>query len=152
MEKEMKKITIGILVVLAALCLCSCAATKEAIESKYPRIYTIDASSRDAVLTNAIKSVSAESVAALGGIGELDKAVRSQIPEGFLKITLINEKRCSMMVTLSSSTNVLEGRIENDTLIFEVGETKDVYQFSTDKQRLMGNWYGVTVVLVYDET
>jgi len=147
----MKKIAIAILVVLAALCLCSCAGTKS-IESKYPRIYTIDSLSRDAVLSNAIKSVSAESVAALGGTEGLDKAVRSQIPEGFLKITLINDKSCSMMVTLSSSSNILEGRIENDTLIFEVGDTKDVYQISADKKSITGNWYGVTVMLVYDET
>jgi len=148
----MKKITIAILVVLAALCLCSCAGTKESVASKYPRIYTIEATSRNAVLTNAIKSVSAESLAALGGIEELTKAVQNQIPEGFLTITLISDKRCSMMVTLSNSTNVLEGKIENDTLIFEIGDTKDVYTFSTDKRRLLGDWYGVTVVLAYDET
>jgi len=148
----MKKIAIAILVVLAALCLCSCAGTQEKVEeTKYPRIYTVTEASREAVLLNAIKSVSAESAAAVGGIAELEKAVKSQIPAGFLKITLINDKRCSMMVSLTTSTNVLEGRIENGSLVFEVGDTKDVYQLTNDMQMIMGNWYGVDVVLVYDE-
>ena len=152
MEMKMKKTVIAILVVLAALCLCSCAATKESVESKYPRIYTIDSASREAVLTNALKNVSPDSVTALGGYGELEKAIKSQIPEGFLTITLINPKRCSMMVTLSSSTSVLEGRIENNNIVFEIGESKDVYQMSDDSLRLVGNWYGVDVILVYDAT
>ncbi len=152
MEMEMKKITIAILVVLAALCLCSCA-TEEKVESKYPRIYTIDSASREAVLNNAIKSVSPESIAAVGGEEAMHKAVRSQIPEGFVTITMISENRCSMMVTLSSSTNILEGSVEkNGDLVFEMGGTKVVYWFSKDKKTLMGNWYGVQIVLVYDET
>ena len=100
----MKKITIAIFVVLAAICLCSCA-TKNVT---YPRIYTITEESVNAVLKDSLSKIPADAVAAFGGEEALENAIRKKIPSNFLTITLINESRATMMVSLEGSTNVVE--------------------------------------------
>lgn len=144
----MKKTTVAILVVLVALCLCSCATKSVA----YPRFYTIDEKSFDAVLKDSLSKVPAETAAVFGGEEALEKAIRNQFPDGFLKITLIDETRCTMTVTVNSSTNVAEGKIENGVVVFDIGGVKDIYTISKDWSTITGNWYGVDVQLILDES
>ncbi len=143
----MKKITITILVVLAAICLCSCA-TKSVT---YPRIYTITEESVNAVLKDSISKIPADAVAAFGGDEALENAIRKQIPANFLTITLINESRATMMVSLEGSTNVVEGKVSEGVVTFEIEGVKDSYKISKNFSNITGNWYGVDVKLVYDE-
>ena len=143
----MKKTTIAIFVILAAICLCSCA-TKSVT---YPRIYTIDEKSFEAVLKDSLSKIPAEAVAVFGGEEALEKAVRSKFPDGFLKITLIDETRCTMIVSVDSTTSTLEGKVENGIVVFEIEGVKDTYTISKDLSSITGNWYGVDVNLVLDK-
>ena len=143
----MKKITIAILVVLAAICLCSCA-TKSVT---YPRIYTITEESVNAVLKDSLSKIPADAVAAFGGEEALENAIRKQIPADFLTITLINESRATMMVSLEGSTNVVEGTVNEGVVTFEIEGLKDSYIISKNFSNITGNWYGVDVKLAYDE-
>ncbi len=143
----MKKITIAILVVLAAICLCSCA-TKSV---NYPRIYTITEESVNAVLKDSISKIPADAVAAFGGEEALENAIRKQIPANFLTITLINESRATMMVSLEGSTNVVEGTVNEGVVTFDIEGLKDSYKISKNFSNITGNWYGVDVKLAYDE-
>ena len=143
----MKKITIAILVVLAAICLCSCA-TKNVT---YPRIYTITEESVNAVLKDSLSKIPADAVAAFGGEEALENAIRKQIPADFLTITLINESRATMMVSLEGSTNVVEGTVNEGVVTFEIEGLKDSYKISKNFSNITGNWYGVDVKLAYDE-
>lgn len=143
----MKKITIAILVVLAAICLCSCA-TKSV---NYPRIYTITEESVNAVLKDSLSKIPADAVAAFGGEEALENAIRKKLPANFLTITLINESRATMMVSLEGSTNVVEGTVNEGVVIFEIEGIKDSYKISKNFSNITGNWYGVDVKLAYDE-
>lgn len=143
----MKKITIAILVVLATICLCSCA-TKNIT---YPRIYTITDESFDAVLKDSISKIPADAVTAFGGEEALENAIRKKIPANFLTITLINESRATMMVSLEGSTNVVEGTVNEGVVTFEIEGVKDSYKISKNFSNITGNWYGVDVKLAYDE-
>lgn len=143
----MKKTIVAILFVLLALVLCSCAT-----KVTYPRIYTITDESFDAVLKDSVSKIPAEAVAAFGGEESLKNALKKQIPEGFLTITLINESRATMMVSLEGSTNVVEGKISEGVVTFEIEGVKDSYKISKNWSSITGNWYGVDVKLVYDET
>lgn len=143
----MKKITITILVVLAAICLCSCA-TKSV---NYPRIYTITEESVNAVLKDSLSKIPADAVAAFGGEEALENAIRKKLPANFLTITLINESRATMMVSLEGSTNVVEGTVNEGVVIFEIEGIKDSYKISKNFSNITGNWYGVDVKLAYDE-
>lgn len=143
----MKKITIAILVVLAAICLCSCA-TKNVT---YPRIYTITEESVNAVLKDSLSKIPADAVAAFGGEEALENAIRKKLPANFLTITLINESRATMMVSLEGSTNVVEGTVNEGVVTFEIEGLKDSYKISKNFSNITGNWYGVDVKLAYDE-
>lgn len=143
----MKKTIVAILFVLLALVLCSCAT-----KVTYPRIYTITDESFDAVLKDSISKIPADAVAAFGGEEALENAIRKQIPANFLTITLINESRATMMVSLEGSTNVVEGKVSEGVVTFEIEGVKDSYKISKNWSSITGNWYGVDVKLVYDET
>lgn len=143
----MKKITIAILVVLAGLCLCSCA-TKNIT---YPRIYTITEESVNAVLKDSLSKIPADAVAAFGGEEALENAIRKKLPADFLTITLINESRATMMVSLEGSTNVVEGTVNEGVVTFDIEGLKDSYKISKNFSNITGNWYGVEVKLAYDE-
>ena len=144
----MKKITVAILVVLAAICLCSCATNNVT----YPRIYTITEESVNAVLKDSLSKIPADAVAAFGGEEALENAIRKQIPADFLTITLINESRATMMVSLEGSTNVVEGTVNEGVVTFDIEGVKDSYKISKNWSSITGNLYGIDVKLIYDET
>lgn len=144
----MKKITIAIFVVFAAICLCSCA-TKNVT---YPRIYTITEESVNAVLKDSLSKIPADAVAVFGGEEALENAIRKKIPSNFLTITLINESRATMMVSLEGSTNVVEGTVNEGVVTFDIEGVKDSYKISKNWSSITGNWYGIDVKLIYDET
>ena len=146
-ENSMKKSAIAILVVLFALVLCSCA-TKAV---SYPRVYTITENSLDAIIKDSVSKVPANTVAAFGGQDALEKAIRKQIPEGFLKIALNNESSAVMTVVLEESTSTVEGTVSNGVVTFEIEGVKDSYTISKDWSEITGNWYGVDVKLVCNE-